>query len=157
MDHHRPAEPAGHVELAAEHRGLHLGRREIAEEVEPHLAQRHHLRGAAREALHRLEVGLGGLGRVVRMDADRRVDGAQALGQRHRGRIRLPVGADGDHRGDAGGARPLEHAVEVGEQLGKVHVGVGIDQGHAHGLGGFTASALTFMIRGPSISTMVQR
>ena len=119
VDDDRLAEPPRHVELAAQRRLLRVAGREVAEEVEPHLAQRHHLGRAAGQPLHRLEVGLGGLPRVVGMDAHGGPDLGQALGQRHRRGIGLAIGADGHHPGHAGGPRALQHRVEVRQQLGK--------------------------------------
>ena len=107
-----PSAP-GQSELAAEDGGLDVGRRQVAEEVEPHLAERHHLGRVARERLHRGVVGVGGLAGIVRMDADGGEDVGEPLGERDRGGIRLAVGADRHHRGDAGGPRALEHRVEI--------------------------------------------
>ncbi len=161
VDHHRLAEAPGHVELTAEHRGLHVGRREVAEEIEPHLAEGHHLGRAAREGLHRLEVGVGGVGGVVGVDAHGGVHDGQPLREGDRGRIGLAVGPDRDHPDHAGRARPRQHLVQVGGQIREVQVRVGVEERrrahHDPGCPGGSGSALTFMIRGPSISTIVKR
>ncbi len=161
MDHHRLAEPARHVELTAEHHGLHVGRREVAEEVQAHLAERHHLGRALRQRFHGLEVGVGGLHGVVRVDPHGGVHPGQPLRERHRGGIRLPIRPDGDHAHHAGRAGPRQHVVEVREQLREVQVRVRVEErGRRHraaGVVGVSGSALTFMMRGPSISTIVKR
>jgi hypothetical protein len=149
VQHDRPADPPRQRELAAEHRLLDGGRRQVAEEVEAHLAEGHDLRRAGAR-LQLGEVGLRRVGGVVRMDADGRVHAGQSAGERHRGAVRLPVGADGDHGRDPGRPGPRQHEVEVAGVLGGVEVGVRVDEAH------HDACTRTLAMRGPLISTTVQ-
>ena len=153
VDDDRLAEPARHVELPAQRRLLRGPGREVAEEVEPHLPQRHHPGRPAGQPLHRLVVRLGRLARVVGMNAHGGPDRGHALGQRHRGGVGLAIGADGHHPGHPGGPRALQHRVEVRQQLGEMQMRVRVEERHQARSG----SAFTFMIRGPSMSSTVQR
>jgi len=81
------------------------------------------------------------------------VDVGQALGQRHRGGVGLAIGPDGHHPGHPGGPRTLQHRVEIRQQLGEVEMRVRVEERHQ----ARSASAFTFMIRGPSMSSTVQR
>ena len=76
-------------------------RREAADRVEAGLADRDRLR--MREQLAKLVEPLGlRLRRLMRVDAERRVDAVVALGDRERSAARLDPGADGDDPRDAG-------------------------------------------------------
>ena len=64
------------------------------------------------------------------MDADRREDAGEPLGERDRGGIRLAVGPHRHHGGDAGRPGAIEHRVQIGEQLGEMQVRVGVEEPH---------------------------
>jgi hypothetical protein len=53
-----------------------------------------------------------------------------ALGQRHRRRIGVPVGADGHDGPHPGLASAREHGVQILGEVGEVEMGVGVEQGH---------------------------
>ncbi len=87
-------------------------------------------RSPAGEPLQLGEVLLGGLGGVVRMDADRSPDIGVARGHRHGGAIGLAIRPDGDHaaKPDLAGAR--ENRVEIVGEVGEVQVRVRIEERH---------------------------
>ena len=65
---------------------------------------------------------------VVRMGADRAEHVGKALGDRqHLGVARNP-GRDRDHAGDAGRAGAVDHAVELGGEIGKIEMAMAVDQ-----------------------------
>ena len=117
MDHDRLAELGGELELGGEEPPLVVGRRVVAEPVEPGLADGDRLR--MREQLaQRCEVVLGRRARVVRVDAEDREDPVVPLGERESPAAVVGVRADGEDPRDAGlGCTPdrLVGVVERGE------------------------------------------
>ena len=106
-----------------------------------------------RQLLHCLEAGRVGDPRVVRVDADRRVeaDPARALLRAvyHRQRVVVAVeafaGADTDDVGDPGGRCPLEGGAEVVGEALAVEVGMAVEEHGAQPLArrvGFFVSLL---------------
>ncbi len=129
VDDDRLPHAPGHLELAPEDTLLHVPRGEVAEEVEPHLAQPDHARPAG-QALHLLEVGLGGVAGIVRVYPHRGPDVPMPLRQRHGGPIGLAIRSDGHHAPQSGGAGAIEHRVQVLGEVGEVEMRVGVEQHH---------------------------
>jgi len=121
---------AGDGDLSTKDLALRLRRREVAEEVEPHLAEAHHLRLLAGEPLHLREVRLRRLFGVVRMDAHRRPHVGESAGHRHHRPVRLPIRTDGDHAANARRVRPIEHGLEIIAVVRKMQVGVRVEEAH---------------------------
>ena len=126
----RLARPACDVDLAAEHTPLVVLRREVAEEVEAHLAEGYHLGLGVREPLHLVEVGVDRVTRVVRVNAHRRPHVGQPPGERHDGVVGVPVRPDRDHAAHAGRSRALEDGGEIVREVGDVQVRVGVEEPH---------------------------
>ena len=124
------AQLPGHGDLATEDLALRLGRREVAEEVEAHLAESDHLRFRAGQLLHLGEVGLHRVPRVVGMNAHGGPHIGKAPGQLHHCLIGLPIRSDGHHAAHSGPVRPLQHSVEIVRVVGEMQVGVGVEEPH---------------------------
>ena len=93
VDDHGLSNPARQRQLGAERALLRVAGRQVAEEVEPRLADGDHPR-RGREPLDLLERG-GVRGRgIVWMNADRRPDVGLTRGERHRGPRGRDVGTD---------------------------------------------------------------
>ena len=126
VDHDRQVELVGQLQVAAEPILLDRERRPVPVAVEPGLAQRDDPGRPARSTIVG-PVRLGGLGRVVGMDADRGEDPAMRPGQlQDRGAVRGRR-ADGDDLDDPGlPARSRTPSSRCA--AGVVQVGVGVDQ-----------------------------
>ncbi len=129
MDHHRQVQPGGELQLTLEGRPLHLRRREVAVEIEPHFAQRHHQR-VGRQALQLFPGCGGGVLRVVRVDAGGSPQPRFGAGQRQGGAVAGRIGADGDDSGDAGCPRPRQHGGTVGVEGLGLGMRVRVDELH---------------------------
>ena len=119
MDHHRQLRGARLLKLAPKDLLLHVARRMIVVIVEAHFAPGDHARIAA-ELVELREMLIGGGTRIVRMDANRRVDPIVLLGEGNRGieaflgPVPLPMAS---RASDARRARAIEHRVAVFVEL----------------------------------------
>ena len=126
---HRLARPPCEVEHPAQHALLGVARRQVAEEVEPDLADGDDPR-LLRQALDLREHGLVRVRGVVRVHAHRGPHVGLAAGDVDGGLRRWHVGADGEHAPHARLPGAREHRVAIGVEVGKVQVRVRVEQVH---------------------------
>ncbi len=134
MDHDRELCRARLLELAAENALLHVARRLflVVMVIEPHLAPRDHARVPG-ELVELREMLVGGGLRVVRVNADRRVDPIVLLGEGNRGVDalgRAGPAADRQQRLDARRAGALEHRRAVALEFRRLQVRMRINNFH---------------------------
>ncbi len=128
MDHDRQLCGARLLELPPEDALLHVARRLllVVVVIEAHLAPGDHARVPG-ELVELREMLFGGRFRVVRVDADRRVDPIVLLGEGNRGIDalgRARPAADREQRVDARRARALEHRGAIVVELRHLQVRV---------------------------------
>src|SRR5262249_34392878 len=78
----------------------------------------------------RLEVGIGRIRRVVRMDPDRGVNVGPLLRETDGCGIRFAIGTDGHEAHDTGRASAVEHGLELAGELGEVEMSMRVEERH---------------------------
>ncbi len=114
-------------DMGAERTFLLAARAVLVIEVEAGLAEADHL-GMIGQRDQSVAVD-GFLGRrLVGMDADAAPDIGIALGHGAHALELADLGADGQHQPDSGRAGAGQGAIEIGREIGKIEVAVGVDQ-----------------------------
>ena len=137
MDHQRQAGLARRRDMGAKALFLRVARAVVVVIVEPGLADRHHFR-MPRDAGELIAADVELFMGVVRMRADRAKNIGKALGDRQHLRVAAHPRRDRHHAADAGRARPRNHGVEFGGEIGKIEMAVAVDQ---HGFNFYLAVA----------------
>ena len=114
-------------ELTPEDLGLNTARREVSVVIKSSLADRHDLR-PPRQLFQCFEHRFVGVGRVMGMYPHGGVDVGIDLGDPDGLPRCFQVGPNVDHEADARRAGARQHLTSVAVELGKVKVGVGVEE-----------------------------
>ena len=142
VNDHRLLHPARHAEQVLEDPELLVTGRQVAEVIEADLTHCDdpRRRGEPLDLVEHLDVRRRG---IVGMHADRRPHVPLAGRERDRGAGRLDVGADGQHRGDPGLSRAVQHGDEIVREVREVQMRVRVEEVRHGRTGRVTASPWT--------------